>query len=174
MSLRTTRDTARVRSTASTNMPDVTWFLWYDQGARGRLESGSASCQSPRGVQQRSGARSDALCEDSSSSNSRSLPNCACAVAQSCHNTGGVKPENCDSRLPYRFIVCIGRSFAHTYRLYRVNADPDCHRVVYHRLTSGPVSVARRRRDEPTRSCPHASGSWTGSPESQPQPSMWR
>ena len=22
-------------------------------------------------------------------------------------------------------------------RLYRVNADPDCHRVVYHRLTSG-------------------------------------
>ena len=27
-----------------------------------------------------------------------------------------------------------------------MNADPDCHRVVYHRLTSGPVSVTSARR----------------------------
>ena len=65
--------------------------------ACGPGERGSKSRQSARGVPRGIRARSDALCEGSSSSNSRSLPNCACAVAQCCHNTGGVQPENCDS-----------------------------------------------------------------------------
>ena len=113
----------------------------------------------PRGVR----ARSDALCAAPSTSTSRSCPHCACAVAQCCHSTGGVQPKNCDCRLPRRFIAIIGRSFAHMSHLYRVNGDPDTGCVVYHRHTSGPESVSRRRRDEPTRSCPHPCGSCTGS-----------
>ena len=68
-------------------------LAWY---SRGLHERGSEPWQSPGAVPRCIRAPSDALCGVLSTSNSRCFPNCVCAVAQCCHNTGGVHNENCE------------------------------------------------------------------------------